>query len=349
MLWLGALSLATAVRGQAFSFTMLRFGCSEVVIDRIDPLVDPGQVPSPHLHQVVGGNAFNASMPYEDISGIASCTTCTFDQDFSNYWTANLYFKARNGSYHRVPQIANEVIGDANGGITVYYTAPGPNTVTAFKPGFRMLSGDTNSRESKGEGKNMQSCFRCYDGPNFAGNIYSPCFDPVRDTEGLPSKPCLGGIRSSVIFPICWDGKNLDSPNHKDHVAHPVDGPASFALVDGQCPESHPVKIPQVHYEIVWDTTQFNDASQWPEDGSQPFRKKKTDAPYSTGFGQHGDYLFGWKDDSLQHAMDNKCFGPRCQGLTTQTFPVANECSVKPMVSEQVDGWIDYLPGQAPA
>lgn len=73
-------------------------------------------------------------MPYEDISGIASCTTCTFDQDFSNYWTANLYFKARNGSYHRVPQIANEVIGDANGGITVYYTAPGPNTVTAFKP-----------------------------------------------------------------------------------------------------------------------------------------------------------------------------------------------------------------------
>lgn len=78
-------------------------------------------------------------------------------------------------------------------------------------------------------------------------------------------------------------------------------------------------------------------------------REKKTDAPYSTGFGQHGDYLFGWKDDSLQHAMDNKCFGPRCQGLTTQTFPVANECSVKPMVSEQVDGWIDYLPGQAPA
>lgn len=35
-------------------FTMLRFGCSQVAIDRIDPLVNPGQAPSPHLHQIVG-------------------------------------------------------------------------------------------------------------------------------------------------------------------------------------------------------------------------------------------------------------------------------------------------------
>lgn len=69
-----------------------------------------------------------------DISQLASCTSCTFDQDLSNYWTANVYFRARNGSFKRVPQMVNEIIGDANGGITVYYTAPGPNTVTAFKP-----------------------------------------------------------------------------------------------------------------------------------------------------------------------------------------------------------------------
>ena len=43
-------------------------------------------------------------MPLTDISKLATCTTCHFDQDFSNYWTANLYFKAKNGSYKRVPQ-----------------------------------------------------------------------------------------------------------------------------------------------------------------------------------------------------------------------------------------------------
>jgi Domain of unknown function (DUF1996) len=90
--------------------TMLRFGCSQVVIDRIDPLVDPGQMPSPHLHQVVGGNAFNVSMPSTDIASLATCTTCGYAQDFSNYWTANVYFKARNGSFKRVPQIPNRLV-----------------------------------------------------------------------------------------------------------------------------------------------------------------------------------------------------------------------------------------------
>lgn len=88
-------------------FTMLRFGCAQTVIDRIDPLVNPGQAPSPHMHQVVGGNAFNVTMQSTDISKLADCTTCGYAEDLSNYWTANVYFKARNGTYKRVPQIPN--------------------------------------------------------------------------------------------------------------------------------------------------------------------------------------------------------------------------------------------------
>jgi hypothetical protein len=103
MLW-SALFLAALADGAS---TMLRFGCSQLVIDRIDPLVNPGQAPSPHLHQVIGGNTFNVSMPSADIGELASCTTCSYAEDLSNYWTANLYFKARNGSYKRVPQIPN--------------------------------------------------------------------------------------------------------------------------------------------------------------------------------------------------------------------------------------------------
>ncbi len=73
-------------------------------------------------------------MPTDDIANHATCTSCTFDEDFSNYWTANVYFKARNGSFKRVPIIVNDAIGAANGGMTVYYSAPGKNKVTAFKP-----------------------------------------------------------------------------------------------------------------------------------------------------------------------------------------------------------------------
>lgn len=70
----------------------LRFGCATLSVQRLDPLVEPGAVPSAHLHQIIGGNGFNATMdPKTDVAERATCTTCTFSEDFSNYWTAVLY------------------------------------------------------------------------------------------------------------------------------------------------------------------------------------------------------------------------------------------------------------------
>ncbi|ORX95927.1 hypothetical protein BCR34DRAFT_525238 [Clohesyomyces aquaticus] len=321
---------------------MLRFGCSQVVIERLDPLVNPDMVPSTHMHQIVGGNAFQASMPLTDISRIASCTTCEFKEDASNYWTANLYFKARNGTFKRVPQIANQFNDGDNAGLTVYYTSPAPNVTTAFKPGFRMLTGDAMRRTSENLGKKMQQCYRCFSKPNFGGSMYSPCLDPTWDTDYLPRQPCLGGIRSNIVFPLCWDGKNLDSPNHRDHIAHPIGGPASFSVVNGTCPASHPVKLPQVMLEVMWDTTAFNDPADWPEDGSQPFVLSTGDR---TGFGQHGDYVFGWKENSLQMAMDSGCYLRNCTQLTSLATKVKNNCSVPVTVVENIDGWMSELPG----
>jgi hypothetical protein len=50
----------------------------------------------------------------------------------------------------------------------------------------------------------------------------------------------------------CWDGVNLDSPDHKSHVAYPTNGPALFSGTGtgGACPSTHPVKIPQVMLEV---------------------------------------------------------------------------------------------------
>ncbi|KAK4183817.1 hypothetical protein QBC35DRAFT_393064 [Podospora australis] len=329
--------------------TILRFGCSQLIIDRIDPLVNPGQLPSPHLHQVVGGNAFNVSVPQEDIGELATCTTCSYSEDLSNYWTANLYFKARNGSYKRVPQIPNRLLfGDqfttkTAGGFVVYYVSPGKGGVTAFKPGFRMLVGDANKRTKTGNGLKSQTCFRCYSGPNFRGDDAAPCADARLDTEALPMGPC-SGIRSNILYPTCWDGKNLDSPDHKSHVAYPVAGPQTFtgSSVGGACPASHPVKIPQIMLEIVWDTTAFNNKAEWPADGSQPYVLSTGD---KTGYGQHGDYVFGWKSDSLQRGLDAGCTGASCTGLKTQSVEQANKCSVSGKVKEQVDGWLEKLPG----
>lgn len=40
--------------------------------------------------------------PSLDLPKLASCTTCRFVEDKSNYWTAVMYYKHKNGSYIRV-------------------------------------------------------------------------------------------------------------------------------------------------------------------------------------------------------------------------------------------------------
>ena len=37
-----------------------------------------------------------------DLPELSTCTTCRFKEDFSNYWTAVMYFKHTNGSFTRV-------------------------------------------------------------------------------------------------------------------------------------------------------------------------------------------------------------------------------------------------------
>jgi hypothetical protein len=108
-------------------------------VQRLDPLVQPGVIPSGHVHQIVGGNAFNATMdPALDIGEEATCTTCAFSEDFSNYWTAVLYFRHRNGTYKRVSQYPNDVHYGQVGGMTIYYTqesftSNGNQKITAFQ------------------------------------------------------------------------------------------------------------------------------------------------------------------------------------------------------------------------
>jgi hypothetical protein len=51
-----------AAQGSIGDASFLRFGCSQLVVERIDPLVNPGLLPSTHMHQIVGGNSFNVSV-----------------------------------------------------------------------------------------------------------------------------------------------------------------------------------------------------------------------------------------------------------------------------------------------
>ena len=115
------------------------------------------------------------------------------------------------------------------------------------------------------------------------------------------------------------------------HVSYTETG--SFET-SGPCPASHPVKLPQLMFEVIWDTSKFNDKSLWPADGTQPFVLSMGDA---TGYGQHADYIFGWEGTKLQDAIDANCFGATCKALTVQPYSQANKCVVSKTVTEQTE------------
>ncbi|KAI1266075.1 hypothetical protein F5Y18DRAFT_384489 [Xylariaceae sp. FL1019] len=179
------------------------------------------------------------------------------------------------------------------------------------------------------------------------------CLDTIltrgSETADFPNRKCPAGIMAIHHFPACWDGKNLDSPDHQSHMYSTT---KDFFLEAGPCPASHPVRMPQLAYETMWNTTAFED--MWPTDGSQPFVWSFANGDGSSGYGTHADYMFGWKGDALQRAMNDSCMFHACGSpgqdgiLKTQPVSEMNKCAVKNTVTEDVgiDEWISELPGQ---
>jgi hypothetical protein len=178
-------------------------------------------------------NSFTPSMtPVEhDLAKLSNCTTCQPSEDFSNYWTASLYFRARNGTFKRVPQRGNAGFEGQKGGMTVYYMQnqladyAQKAKVKAFQPGFRMLIGNPTANTRQEAEKYQQLTYTCLQNP---GTRFP-------ETKAFPTKPCPAGIMVNLRFPTCWDGKNLDSPDHISHMSYP--GKLSYgAVLNGSSP-----------------------------------------------------------------------------------------------------------------
>jgi len=153
---------------------------------------------------------------------------------------------------------------------------------------------------------------------------------------------CTNGVRAEIIFPSCWDGKNLDSDDHKSHTAFPT------LIQDGVCPETHPIYLPILFYETIWQTNAFKDLP-----GRFVFANGDP-----TGYGYHADFIAAWDDGVQEQVRDN----PQCTGLTTdgvvENCPVfqgriqsqqeAASCKLtlpSSIADEQTDGIMEGLPG----
>ncbi|KZL83024.1 wsc domain-containing protein [Colletotrichum incanum] len=297
--------------------------CSKpVVVERADPIVNPGALAG-HVHTIMGGNGFDLTMTYEQARA-ASCSTCKVTADLSNYWIPTLYYQGQDGKFTSVSQ---------SGGMLAYYLfrqdAKDPeynNGLIAFPQGFRMLAGDSKLRSFSNTLEQRAITYVCLGngGPQ---------------TNGFPTRNCPNGLRVQVLFPSCWDGVNLDSLDHKSHMAYPD------RLDNGKCPSTHPKRFATLFYEVIFNVNDFKD-KWYGENDTQPFVLSNGDP---TGYGLHGDFVNGWDVNVLQAAITQCKDGggsiEKCPVFQFFDDETRRGCQVPVKVDEQVQGQLDKLPG----
>lgn len=273
--------LATA---QAQLFTL---NCAPLLVERGDPIIKPG-LPNDnsHVHTIVGGTGFNLSMSLT-LAPDSANTTCNRPLDHSNYWQPALYNQASNNSFEYIPFE----------GSAIYYFnracdyAPGRTKCPAdFKPkappaGLRIISGNSTFRkpEYDASSKSAQAIKTVCERSDGKSASY----------PGLPTEAC-DRVLATSFFPSCWNGKDLDSPDHFAHMAWPVQ-----SYNGGVCPESHPTAIYSVFYQFFYNTKNFPNWKQW------VFAMGDIQ-----GYGLHGDFLQGWTNQTALEQAVYTCDGP---------------------------------------
>ncbi|WVW81296.1 hypothetical protein I302_103287 [Kwoniella bestiolae CBS 10118] len=251
---------------------------------RLDPIVNPGDYGS-HVHSIVGGNNFDKSMTYESTQQ-STCTTASVSVDKSNYWIPQLYYYNPSGKNYQAIPVSY---------VNTYYLprySPGEKTVRAFPDGLRMISGDPNRKTFDGDAASKAITYVCLDYYNNHSG------DPAwAERNSFFEHNCPQGMRAQVFFPSCWDGVNLDSDDHRSHMAWPSGG-----VDGGSCPSTHPVRLVSLFYEFIYNVQNFpyNNGS----DPTYVWANGDT-----TGYGLHADFLNGWPSynngtNVLQQALD---------------------------------------------
>ncbi|KAM5474847.1 hypothetical protein MferCBS49748_000254 [Microsporum ferrugineum] len=287
---------------------------------RMDPIVNPGEL-SPHAHAIHGGKNFDFTITGDQLAE-SDCTSCAVTQDKSVYWVPTLYFLHANGTAELAEQL---------GGTLVYYLLYGKD-IKAFPRNFRMIAGDTGLRDfpfeqpdppksSWTDKEKTQSAlgqksigFNCL---NYAAPPEASMYRHTFPERSFIDSTCANGLRLEIMFPSCWDGKNLDSKDHKSHVAYPSE------INGGDCPEGFGTRLPTLFYETIWVTKPFAGM-----DGK--FVISNGDP---TGAGYHADFIDGWDDGVLQEAV-NTCTNDSgvledCPVFNIQDQSKQNECKMK--------------------
>ena len=218
-----------------------------------DPIVYFGKPGASHMHTFLGNATTNAGTTLASLQ--AGGTSCLAPGDKSAYWMPTMY----NGDAPVLP-VGKQVIYYKTG--VLDYTSVRP-----FPLGLRFIVGDMMATPA-------EFLAGSFEGWECGESYYNADFPAYCPPESQ--------LNVRYQAPSCWDGLHLDSPDHKSHMAYPV---------DGRCTASHPVAVPMLEFKMAFpasgDTSRVRLSS-------------------GRGYSFHYDFYNAWDPATLK-ALVNQC------------------------------------------
>ncbi|MEW1913314.1 DUF1996 domain-containing protein [Kitasatospora sp. NPDC085895] len=183
-----------------------------------------------HMHDYVGNRITDGFSSNGKLAGAG--TTCSNGDQSAYYWPVLRLLDGTNDKDAKAPgggkdKNVGRILQPAEVGIT--YSSPNGSRVQPMTRFLRIITGDAKALTN---------------GPANAHASWSCTgFEDRQLADKYPI--CPGGSRvvRTLKFPDCWDGKNIDSANHRTHTA--------FSK-NGSCPRNFRA-IPQLVERVAYD------------------------------------------------------------------------------------------------
>ena len=220
--------------------------------------IDPMTGAASHNHEFYGSRAIGVTATHRDLRDAPSACAApahTGDEpgDTASYWAPTLYV---SGVRLPVPKS------------TFYYTGAGKRPpLTAWPAGLKVLAGDSKATQ-----------------PQPTSAVYWGCGDGSSVSKVTSPPQCRSGdtgLTVHVIFPDCWNGRDLDSPDHRSHLAYSR---------SGACPAGYPVSLPKLIARFQWTNAGPNPATLSLSSGSV--------------YTYHADFWNAWHQIRLVQLVD---------------------------------------------
>ncbi len=267
-----------------------RFICGAGQLLKDDPIVYPGQPGKSHLHQFYGNTEANAFSTFNSLrtTGKSTCAYGNNPVNRSAYWTPAMldgkgnvvqpdweavYYKRRPITDPKCSRTSGDPKAEGD-------CVPIPN-------GIQFIFGwDPTNPNAPTNGTTYYNC----DGPGATQGHYADI------PTAQPFCPIGSQILATLDAPSCWDGKNLDTADHRSHLSYPSYGSWGYL----KCDAAHPYVLPVFHLAIAYSIKPGDDLSKWSlaSDTMAPGKPR--------GYTLHGDYKEAW-DENVKKIWTQNC------------------------------------------